>query len=61
MQWAVHCPYFPQYQLSDDPTLVNSLGRNIEKINVFEESFMCWTPSMLAHPFTLDSGCHVFI
>ncbi|KAG1895672.1 uncharacterized protein F5891DRAFT_984108 [Suillus fuscotomentosus] len=61
MQWAVHCPYFPQYQLSDDPALVNSLGSNIEKIDVFEESFMCWIPSMLAHPFTLDSGCHVFI
>ncbi|KAG1823302.1 hypothetical protein EV424DRAFT_1607712 [Suillus variegatus] len=61
MQWAVHCPYFPQYQLSDDLALVNSLGSNIEKIDVFEESFMCWIPSMLAHPFTLDSGCHVFI
>lgn len=22
---------------------------------------MCWIPSMLTHPFTLDSGCHVFI
>ncbi|KAG2121179.1 hypothetical protein BD769DRAFT_1671653 [Suillus cothurnatus] len=61
MQWAVHCPYFPQYQLSDDPALVNSLGRNIEKIDVFEESFMRWIPSTLAHPFTLDSGCHIFI
>ncbi|KAG1809234.1 hypothetical protein EV424DRAFT_1543115 [Suillus variegatus] len=61
MQWAVHCPYFPQYQLSDDLALVNSLGSNIEKIDVFEESFMRWIPSTLAHPFTLDSGCHVFI
>ncbi|KAG2108673.1 uncharacterized protein F5147DRAFT_773469 [Suillus discolor] len=61
MQWAVHCPYFPQYQLSDDPALVNSLGSNISKIDVFEESFMRWIPSTLAHPFTLDSGCHVFI
>ncbi|KAG2029610.1 hypothetical protein BDR03DRAFT_987641 [Suillus americanus] len=40
MQWAVHCPYFPQYQLSDDPALVNSLGSNIEEIKVFEESFI---------------------
>lgn len=61
IQWTVHCPYFPQYQLSDDPALVDSLGTNIEKINVFEESFMRWIPSILTHPFTLDLGCHIFI
>ncbi|KAG1762675.1 hypothetical protein EV702DRAFT_1052301 [Suillus placidus] len=61
IQWAVHCLYFPQYRLSDDPALVDSLGTNIKKIDVYEESFMRWIPSILTHPFTLDSGCHIFI
>ncbi|KIK35154.1 hypothetical protein CY34DRAFT_17199 [Suillus luteus UH-Slu-Lm8-n1] len=61
MQWVMHCPYFPHYQLSDDPTLVASLGANILKIDVFEECFMRWIPSVLMYPFTLDSRCHVFI
>ncbi|KAG1838438.1 hypothetical protein DFJ58DRAFT_733812 [Suillus subalutaceus] len=61
MQWVVHCPYFLQYQLSDDPTLIASLGTDIQKIDIFEESFMRWILSALTHPFTLDSGCHVFI
>ncbi|KAG2109514.1 hypothetical protein DEU56DRAFT_905628 [Suillus clintonianus] len=61
MQWVTHCPFFPQYQLSDDPTLLQSLGDDIQKIDVFEASFMRWIPSVLTHTFTLDSGCHVFI
>jgi hypothetical protein len=61
MQWVTHCPFFPQYQLSDDPTLLQSLGDDIQKIDVFEASFMRWIPSVLMHTFTLDSGCHVFI
>ncbi|KAG1869639.1 hypothetical protein F4604DRAFT_1927055 [Suillus subluteus] len=43
----MHCPYFPQYQLSDDPALIASLGANILKIDVFEECFMRWIPSVL--------------
>ncbi|KAG2745337.1 hypothetical protein P692DRAFT_20741736 [Suillus brevipes Sb2] len=61
MQWVMHCPYFPQYQLSDDPALVESLGDNILKIDVFEERFMRWIPSALTYPFTLASRCHVFV
>ncbi|KAG1904179.1 uncharacterized protein F5891DRAFT_1184362 [Suillus fuscotomentosus] len=61
MQWVMHCPYFPQYQLSDDPALVASLGDNILKIDVFEEHFMWWIPSALTYPFTLDLWCHIFI
>jgi hypothetical protein len=61
MQWVMHCPYFPQYQLSDDPALVASLGDNILKIDVFEERFMRWIPSVLTYPFTLDSRCHIFV
>jgi hypothetical protein len=61
MQWVMHCPYFPQYQLSDDPALVASLGDNILKIDVFEECFMRWIPSVLMYPFTLDSWCHIFV
>ncbi|KAG1894980.1 uncharacterized protein F5891DRAFT_1194646 [Suillus fuscotomentosus] len=61
MQWVMHCPYFPQYQLSGDPALVASLGDNILKIDVFEERFMRWIPSALTYPFTLDSRCHIFV
>lgn len=61
MQWVTHCPFFPQYQLSDDPTLLQSLGNDIQKIDIFEANFMRWIPSVLTHTFTLDSGCHIFI
>jgi hypothetical protein len=61
MQWVVHCLYFPQYQLLNDPTLITLLGTNIKKIDIFEESFMWWILSILTHPFTLSSGYHVFI
>ncbi|KAG1732328.1 hypothetical protein EDD22DRAFT_1053933 [Suillus occidentalis] len=32
MQWVSHCPFFPQYQLADDATLVESLGTGIERV-----------------------------
>ncbi|KAG1739076.1 hypothetical protein EDD22DRAFT_851999 [Suillus occidentalis] len=61
MKRVVHCPYYPQYQLIDDPALVQSLGDNVQKIDIFEEGFMRWIPSTLSHTFTLGSGCQIFI
>ncbi|KAG1722833.1 uncharacterized protein EDB91DRAFT_1340348 [Suillus paluster] len=36
-EWVTDCPFFPQFQLSDDPALIDSLGEGIDKIEVFEE------------------------
>jgi hypothetical protein len=55
------CPYFPFYQLADDPELVTALGENITKIEVFEDRLKEWIPASLSHPLTLESECHVFI
>ena len=34
MQWVSHCPFFPQHQLADDAMLLESLGKDISKIEV---------------------------
>ncbi|KAG2338605.1 hypothetical protein BDR05DRAFT_1004050 [Suillus weaverae] len=60
-QWVSNCPYFPFYQLADDPELVTALGENITKIEVFEDRLKEWIPASLSHPLTLKSECHVFI
>ncbi|KAG1775787.1 hypothetical protein EV702DRAFT_1046677 [Suillus placidus] len=60
-QWVSDCPYFPFYQLADDPELVTALGENITKIEVFEDRLKEWIPASLSHPLTLESECHVFI
>ena len=61
MQWVSHCPFFPQYQLEGDATLVESLGKDISKIEVYEMRLARWIPAPLTHTFTLTTGCHVFI
>ncbi|KAG1795002.1 hypothetical protein EV424DRAFT_1547694 [Suillus variegatus] len=60
-QWVSDCPYFPFYQLADDPELVTALGENVTKIEVFEDRLKEWIPASLSHPLTLESECHVFI
>ena len=55
------CKYFPYYQLADDPELIASLGENIIKIEVFDDRLKEWIPASLSYPFTLESGCHVFV
>jgi hypothetical protein len=37
MQWVLHCPFFPQYKLADDVMLVESLGTDISRIEVYDE------------------------
>lgn len=61
LQWVSNCPFFPQYQLTDDPLLVESLGTGISKIEVYEECFARWIPALLSHTFTLTTGGHIFI
>jgi hypothetical protein len=36
-EWVTDCPFFPQFQLMDDPALIDSLGEEIKKIEVFEK------------------------
>ncbi|KAG2348641.1 hypothetical protein BDR05DRAFT_996015 [Suillus weaverae] len=61
MQWVLNCPFFPQYQLTDDLVLIESLGTDISKIDVYEECFARWIPAALSHTFTLTTGGHIFI
>ncbi|KAG2741489.1 hypothetical protein P692DRAFT_20752259 [Suillus brevipes Sb2] len=61
MQWVSNCPFFPQYQLSDDSILIESLGTDISKIDVYEERYARWIPAPLSHTFTLTTGGHIFI
>ncbi|KIK32332.1 hypothetical protein CY34DRAFT_111007 [Suillus luteus UH-Slu-Lm8-n1] len=60
-QWVTNCPFFPFFQLADDPGLLSSLGENITKIEVFEDRLQQWIPSNLTHDFSLKSQCHTFI
>ena len=63
VQWLEDCPYFPNYCLANDPTLVDELanGRPINKMDIFEERFMRWIPTTLSHMIQLQSDCHVFL
>lgn len=61
MQWVSCCPFFPQYQLADDATLVKSLGTGIEWVEVYEERLARRIPAPLTHTFTLTSECHIFV
>ncbi|KAG2366722.1 hypothetical protein BDR07DRAFT_1373437 [Suillus spraguei] len=61
MEWVSKCPYYPQWQLADDPELVASLGTDIRKIEVYNECLQCWIPTALSHTISLESGCHVFL
>lgn len=60
-EWVTDCPFYPQFQLADDPALIDSLGEDINKIEVFEERLQRWIPAGLTYAFSLQSGCHVFI
>ncbi|KAG1725133.1 hypothetical protein EDD22DRAFT_961690 [Suillus occidentalis] len=61
VEWVSKCPYYPQWQLADDPELVTSLGTDIHKIEVYDEHFRCWIPTALTHTISLESGCHLFL
>ncbi|KAG1731955.1 hypothetical protein EDD22DRAFT_852808, partial [Suillus occidentalis] len=61
VEWVSKCPYYPQWQLADDPELVASLGTDIHKIEVYDEHFRCWIPTALTHTISLESGCHLFL
>ncbi|KAG2121111.1 hypothetical protein DEU56DRAFT_918349 [Suillus clintonianus] len=60
-QWVSNCPFFPFFQLADDPDILPSLGENITKIEVFEDRLQQWIPAKLTHDFPLESECHIFI
>ncbi|KAG2117878.1 uncharacterized protein F5147DRAFT_648318 [Suillus discolor] len=60
-EWVTNCPFFPQFQLADDSVLVDLLGEEINKIEVFDEHIQRWIPAGLTHTFSLQSGCHIFI
>lgn len=55
------CPYYPQWQLADNPELVASLGADIHKIEVYDEHLQRWIPTALTHTISLESGCNVFL
>ncbi|KAG1760624.1 hypothetical protein EDD22DRAFT_848357 [Suillus occidentalis] len=61
VEWVSKCPYYPQWQLADDPELVASLGTDIHKIEVYDEHFRRWIPTALTHTISLESGCHLFL
>jgi hypothetical protein len=39
VEWVSKYPYYPQWQLVDDPELVASLGTDIHKIEVYDKHF----------------------
>ncbi|KAG1731338.1 uncharacterized protein EDB91DRAFT_1252205 [Suillus paluster] len=59
--WVSNCPFFPFFQLADDPDILSSLGENITKIEVFKDRLQQWIPAKLTHNFPLESECHIFI
>ncbi|KAG1801320.1 hypothetical protein EV424DRAFT_1545433 [Suillus variegatus] len=61
VKWVSKCPYYPQWQLADNPELVASLGADIHKIEVYDEHLQCWIPTALTHTISLESGCNVFL
>ncbi|KAG1719108.1 uncharacterized protein EDB91DRAFT_1257907 [Suillus paluster] len=61
LHWYDSCPYYPQWQLADDPDLIALLGEDLRKMEVYEEHTNRWIPAGLSHTFSLKSGCNVFI
>ncbi|KAG1760564.1 hypothetical protein EV702DRAFT_1242805 [Suillus placidus] len=61
VEWVSKCPYYPQWQLADDPDLIALLGEDLRKIEVYEERTNRWIPVGLSHTFSLESGCNIFI
>ncbi|KAG2152953.1 hypothetical protein DEU56DRAFT_908128 [Suillus clintonianus] len=61
VEWVSKCPYYPQWQLADDPELVASLGTDIQKIEVYDAHLQRWIPTALTHTISLESGCHIFL
>ncbi|KAG1724049.1 uncharacterized protein EDB91DRAFT_1255420 [Suillus paluster] len=61
VEWVSKCPYYPQWQLANDPELVASLGTDIQKIEVYDAHLQCWIPTALTHTISLESGYHIFL
>lgn len=61
VEWVSKCPYYPQWQLTDDPELIALLGENVRKIEVYKDRSNRWIPVGLSHTFSLESGCNIFI
>jgi hypothetical protein len=61
VEWVSKGPYYPQWQLADNPELIALLGENVRKIEVYEDHGNHWIPVGLSHTFLLESGCNIFI
>ncbi|KAG1764942.1 hypothetical protein EDD22DRAFT_845643 [Suillus occidentalis] len=60
VEWVFKCPYYPQWQLTDNPELIALLGENMWKIEVYKDCSNHWIQAGLSHTFSLESGCNIF-